>query len=393
MKILAVSVSPYLLVRSGRLCADILSFLAQKKYEVAAAVDQHDVTWFAPDADNRFFFKDVCEIFPFNNRNPKTASPQLYEIVSKYNPDVVLSIGSDYNEVDALFAIKSLNPDMFKWIHILTLDAIPIKDTYYDLFSKIDYMISTNQIGMDETDIFPNLQKEKCLVGVNPEIFNFSPQKENNDTLKILCCGKNSQATGIGSLIKASQNLNNCEIYCNLVEVNLGDYDLELLKKRYDKNNIIKFPEKYVGLNDGFSDIEMNEIYNNSDIFVDVSVRSATGMCLLEALSAGCVPITTKIGALKEIIELLPRELQFFVESNTYIGNFEEEYQIVDPNSIIENIEKIRKLKENKEGFLEIKHKIVEVVKTITRNNFLREIEKSLDFVEKEKGRITLKLE
>jgi len=388
MKILLVAPSPYLLTRSGRLSADILSFFAQKN-EIAAAVYDHDTQWFAPSGEGKFFFKDVCELFPFNNRNPKVSAPQLYEIISQYKPSIILSLG-DYDEVDALFAIKSLDPSLFKWIHILTLDASPIKDIYYELFNKIDYLISTNEMGMKETDIFPTLQKEKCLVGIDPTIFNFSPKI--NDDLKILCCGKNSQSTGIASLIKASQNLNNCEMYCHVGTTDKGDYDLKSLKNRYDKNNVVKFPEKYVGLNDGFTDEEMNKMYNNYDIFIDCSVRSATGMSLLEALSAGCVPITTKTGALKEIIDLLPRELQFFAESNSYIGNLEEVYEIVSTESIVENIEKIKKLKENKEGFLEIKKKIEEVVKEITREKFLQKVEKVLDFVKKEEG-LTLKLE
>lgn len=392
MKILLVAPSPYLLARSGRLNADILSFLAGKKYEIASAVTQHDAGWFAADADNRFFFKDVCEIFPFSNRSPNISTPQLYEIIQRYKPSVVLSLG-DFHEVDALFAIKSLDPDAFKWIHILTLDAIPIKDTYSDIFYKIDYLISTNQMGIDETSVYPNLPKEKCLVGVDPSIFYFSGEKINDDELKILCCGKNSQSTGIASVINASQYLNNCEIYCHVGVHDAGDYDLETLKKRYDKNNIVKFPEKYVGLNDGLTNEEMNKMYNNSDIFIDVSVRAATGMCLLEAMAAGCIPIVTKIGALKEIIELLPRDLQFFAESNLYVGNMEEEYQVVSVKSIVENIEKIRKIKNNnKEGFLEAKMKIAEVVKNMTRKVFLEKLEKVLFFAEKEKG-LTLKLE
>lgn len=390
MRILLVAPSPYLLARSGRLNADILSFLGKKKYEIATAVWDLDTGWFAADADNRFFFKDICEIFPFSNKSPSISTPQLYEIIQKYKPEIVISLG-DYDEVDALFAIKSLDTDVFKWIHILTLDAAPIKDTYFDIFSKIDYLISTNQMGIDETSVYSNLSKEKCLVGVDSSIFYFSGEKIN-DELKILCCGKNSQSSGIASVINASQYLKNCEIYCHTGVLDRGDYDLQLLKKRYDKNNIVKFPEKYVGLNDGLTNEEMNKMYNNSDIFIDVSVRSATGMCLLEAMAAGCIPIVTKVGALKEIVELLPRDLQFFAESNLYIGNMEEEYEVVSVNSIAENIEKIRKIKNNNEGFLEAKKKIAEVAQKMTRKMFLEKIEEVLFFAEKEKGR-TLKLE
>jgi len=387
MRILTISASPYLLTKLGRLHSDvILNFY--KQHTLYSAVWDHDLKWFSPDEQGHYFYEKngekICQLLPYISQNPQISSPQLYEIFQKVKPELVISIG-DYNEVDAIFAIKTLNSTKFKWVHVLTLNAGPIKDTFNDVFNYIDYVVHTNKKSKKMVSKLSPVANSFSYVGIDESVF-FYKNNINNEKLNIISCAKNSQASGIGSILSSSQFLNkdfNLYLHTNLYDT--GDYDLNLLKNRYDANEIVRFPENFVGLNDGTPDNELNDLYNDSDVFIDVSVRSATAIALIESMAAGCIPVVAPIGALKEIVDLLPEDCRFFVDGNLYIGSLEEEYYIVSPEHLSKIIQKIYNIKKHNKGkFLEMKNNIVSVVKTLKRKDFLKKIEEAIDFVKKE---------
>jgi len=391
MRILTISASPYLLTKLGRLHSDII-FNFYKKHTLYSAVWDHDLKWFSADDQGHYFYekngKRICQLLPYISQNPQLASPQLYEIFQKVKPELVISLG-DYIEIDAVFAIKTLNPTKFKWIHVFTLNAGPIKDTYNDIFNYIDYVVHTTKKSEKMVSELSPVANSFAYVGIDESIF-FYKNSPNNEKLNIISCAKNSQASGIGSILNSSQFLNNdFNLYLHTNLYDTGDYDLNLLKNRYDVNDIVKFPENFVGLNDGATEEELNNLYNNSDIFIDVSVRSATAISLIESMASGCIPVVAPVGALKEIVDLLPENYRFFVDGNTYIGSLEEEYYIVSPQHLSKIIKKISHIKKHNEGeFLKMKNTIASVAKTIKRKSFLKKIEEAIDIVKKENSLI-----
>ena len=391
MRILTISASPYLLTKLGKIHSDvILNFYRQ--HTLYSAVWDHDLKWFSADEKGHYFYEKngerVCQLLPYISRNPQLASPQLYEIFQKVKPELVISIG-DYNEIDAVFALKTLNPAKFKWIHVFTLNAGPIKNTYNDIFNYTDYVIHTTKKSEKMVSDISPVANTFSYVGVDESIF-FYKNNQNDEKLNIISCAKNSQASGIGSILNCSQFLNkDFSLYLHTNLYDAGDYDLNLLKSRYDVHNLVKFPESFVGLNDGVTDEELNNLYNNSDVFIDVSVRSATAISLIESMAAGCIPVVAPVGALKEIVDLLPEDYRFFVEGNIYIGSLEEEYYIVSPqhlSKIIQNISNIKK--HNKGEFLKMKNTISSIAKTLKRKSFLKKIEEAVDIVKKENSLI-----
>jgi len=152
-----------------------------------------------------------------------------------------------------------------------------------------------------------------------------------------------------------------------------------LLKKRLKADNL-ELPVDFVSLNDGVSGDKLNELYNDSDIILDVSVRSSTGLCVLEGIATGCIPLVTKVGALREIVELISDSDEHFVDSVTYVGENEEEYEVANWNSIVDRILYFEKMK--KERPIEFGKKIVEIqdiASHFSREKFVDGIRKNLE--------------
>jgi glycosyltransferase involved in cell wall biosynthesis len=392
MKVLTVSSSPYLLTKLGRMNSSILCYLNKNGYEVGSAVFHNDPAWFVPGNDGIVKFEKnnqfICNLYPFLNLAEKS-SVQVYEIMKKFQPDIVITMG-DYQEVDFLFAIKALHPNLFKWINILTIDAYPINNSRKDAFKYMDYVLTTTKLGLTEVTRLTSVAVEHLPFGVDSNVFYDTGVGRLEDRLDVFGCGKNSQTSNPAAFIKGLLDANKIEkdingyLHTNISD--LGDYDLFNLRDRYRKGCLgnVEFPTLFVGLNDGVNDSELNYKYNTSDVIVDVSVRSSTALSLLEGMSTGCIPVGTRVGAIKEVISMMPKEYQFFVRSNTYVSNLDEEYEIVsseDLSSILLKIYQLKKKDLNKFGVIrEISRS---VAKKFDVNGFLVKIK---DIIEKTKN-------
>jgi glycosyltransferase involved in cell wall biosynthesis len=401
MKILTVSASPYLSTKLGKINSYVLECLSEMPdVEVSSAVWHHDISWYSASEDGQFFFekndKKICRIYPFINR-VDMSSPQVYEIMKKAQPDVVISIG-DYHETDFIFAIKSLHPTLFKWINILTIDAVPINDSRKDSFQYMDYILSSTKEGAKEVSEFCNTLCEYVPIGIDHDVFNIKDNIiKNSNKLKIFGCGKNSQSSGSATYMmgvaSARDRNENIESYMHTNISDEGDYDLYYLKERYDKHNAIALPEEFIGINEGIEEKALVEKLNGCDVVADLSVRAATGMSVLEGMACGCIPVATKVGALKEIIEEMPEAYQFFVDSNVYVGALAEHYEVASYKSFADILLELENIKKRKpEVFQEIKSCSVKVSKKFELRNFLRKIKDVIKVVRNNKNELNLEI-
>lgn len=383
MKVLTISSSPYLLTKLGRINSSILKRLSKTLPfdNIASIVWHHDISWFAPNDDNEFIFEDggdaICKLYPIP-KSPEQATPNVYDVIKSYQPDVVVTIG-DYHETDFLFALKTLNPKMFKWISILTIDAYPVNETRKDAFNYINKAIATTKMGQKAVNDLSRVDCEYLPFGPD-QIFQPKVCEKNKDFLTVFGCGKNSQASGsatyIMGLSEAYKKDNDIKGYMHTNVSDRGDYDLSYLAERYGiKDNLI-FPDEFVGLNDGIDRDLLRSRYAASDVVSDLSVRSATGLCLLEGMACGCIPIATEVGALKEIISLMPKDFQFFVGSNTYVGSFEEEYEVANCKDFARILLKLKDIKENNPNMFDSMRKSsIKVANKFKLKTFTKRIE------------------
>lgn len=368
MKILTVGESPYLLSKSGKIHADVIRELKKNGHEINSAVWNFDITWFSGNEKGKYYYEDedeeICELHPFIP-HPDQTSPHLYEVMKKFEPDIIVSV-TEHDDIisSGLFAVCGLSPGKFKWIGVFLIEALPLNEKFVELFSVVDSGIFTTKASFDAVKK-DNEHLDCYYVPYGPDHDKFFDSSHEEDgtgsKLRLMSCSKNSQVSNIPALLISTGQLDS-RLYFNTNHSDVGEYDLEVLIRRYGCGNVV-LPDKFVSLNDGLTSEELNKKYNDSDIIIDVSVRSATALSVLEGMATGCIPVVTKIGALKEIIEKLPKEYQFFVRSNIYVGDHEKEYQIVSVDSMVEQLKKIKKIKdENKEEF----EKIRRIVKEMT---------------------------
>lgn len=358
MKVLTVGMSPYLLVHIGKINKSLICGLKKDGHVVASAVWHHDSSYFLPNDNGEHEFEQngevICRLYPFANYPEKNA-PALYEIIKNFEPDVVISIG-DYTDTDFIFSIKALMPNQFKWISILTIDSPPINEKRKEAFEFIDLAVVANKMALKEVKKISRVETRLIRFGPDHGIFykdNDVIKEEAN--LRVMSCSKNSQASSTAvfmkSIVEANKIYNGITGYLHTNVSDRGDYDLDLLMNRFEAGNCVFLPDKFVSLNDGISDKDLNSEYNKSDIIVDLSVRSSTGLTVLEGMSTGCIPLTVDIGANGEVVGLIDKSL--IISSNTYIGQFEEYYEIPSPEDFTKKLIKLYELKRDNKDFVE----------------------------------------
>jgi glycosyltransferase involved in cell wall biosynthesis len=331
MKILTIGASPYLLVRNGKMNADVIERFISEGHQVSSAVWHHDEGYFMPsDEGVHAYEKDgrtICQLYPFT---PKTeeASPFIYELMKRIQPDLVVTIG-DHKDTNFIYAIKAMYPTLFKWIAIYTFDSKGLSPSLKDAFEYADCSLVTSDFGAEEILAVANV---KCICnpyGVNHQIFNYI---DGFDRDTVLCSARNAQASNLPAFIMAMAGTGiKSYLHTNLYDP--GDYNIDLLKERYKADNL-EYTSDYCSIKDGIPSSKLNEIYNKSAVIVDCSIKSATGLSLLEGMACGCVPVGPNYGRVGEIISQMPEGLKFTVSYNTFIGQNEEEFAIISPTEL-----------------------------------------------------------
>ena len=388
MKIFTLSASPYLFTKLGKMNSDLLLNLKEQGHEVGSIVWHLNTAWYLPDEkDNKYKYETddgvVCDLFPFIP-HPEQSTPMIYDIIKQEKPDIIISIG-DYHQFGHLFAIKALEPQNFKWVGIFTVDALPINEEETEIFDYVDVAVATTQSAKEAIQKIKG-SCEYIPYGVHLEELDGDFTVEG-DNLKIITCAKNAQASNIAGLLKAvmianQENNGQIECYLNTNYSDAGEYNLDILINRYGVKDYIKLPDCYTSLNDGMPFRDLVDIYKHSDVIVDVSVRSATGLSILEGMTCGCIPVCSSVGALKEIVNKLPKDYRYFPSTNTYIGSHEEEYEIISIKNLAKVFGMLLKIKKDKAKFCEIKNKCIEISKVFSYTDFVDAVDKIIGGLE-----------
>ena len=378
MRILTVGASPYLLTKLGKMNNDVLCVLKEQEHDIASAVWHLDPSWFTPDNNGIYYFehdnKNICRLFPFMHLSEQS-STQLYEIMKSFQPDIVISIG-DYHEMTCVAPVKSMYPQLFSWISVFTIDALPINENMREIFEHVDYALTTTKMGHKAVSDIVHGDCEYLPYGPDHSIFYPLSKEKKDKELTVISSEKNCQSTNIACFIKAISNTcSGVRSYLHTNLYDLGDYDIHLLIDRFKATEKVQLPNRFVGLNDGYMPNELNEKYNLADVVVDVSVRSATGLTVLEAMSTGCIPVCTKVGALSEIVEMMPKEFQYFVPSYEYIGEKEESFFVASVEGLTCIINELYEMKINRpDDFMEASNKSIEISSRFSKENFVKRV-------------------
>jgi len=397
MKILTVGASPYIHTRGGRINSFLLSNF-KKQHDVISVVWHHDINYFVADDGKYTYNKDeeiVSILYPIFHpkKNPfkEKATIALYEIIKQEQPDIVLSIG-DIDETDFLHSIKQLID--FKWIGIFTIASSSdiLNPDKMDFLESVDFAIHTNKKVKNDWDQY--IKKNNIVInskyypiGINFDKF-YRDELINKDKFIVLNCSKNSQYSNLPAFIEGFAKFYNkqpdVEAYLHTNINDPGNYNILWLLEKNNMQDVIKLPEKYASFKDNISDEELNSLYNRSCVLVDCATRSATGLCVKEAIRAGCVPLVTEnSGAISEFV----KDQHLKIKSERFIGENEEDLYIASIDDISNKLKVLYRLwKYNKKYFIEGSNRIVDEVKNI--NDLLKYLECVFEEIFKENKKV-----
>ena len=415
MRILTIGESPYILSALSRIHRDMISFMKEKGNTVGAACWNYDTQWFAASDNGEFSYEkdgeSVCQVFPFLDISDK-ASPQLYEIMKKFKPDVVISMSSS-DLLPAISSIKSIYPDIFKWAAIVSDGAFPMSKSRKDDLQLADIVIATNQDTYNSVqELCKNVYSVHIPYGADTELFTPKrlPVDGSEDRVEglfraVMVC-RNDATSNIPAFIRGVAEANKRG---SAVEglIHTDIYDPTLLQEFYDIEQMIeehgdgcvRMTSSFMSPSDGVSDEKMREIYSDADVVVNCSLSSASGLSALEGMACGCIPMMSPVGAMKDIgltynahgLKATGMTCGANLEACPFIWRDSKEYSVVSSDTIAEAICFWASFK--KEEPFEIA-KLREVSQTVSgllsRNVFLKATEEAIAEVLKVKSPLVL---
>lgn len=379
MNILTIGNSPYLLDSYSKINRDLLVSLKNAGHRIGSLVFNHDIKYFLPDELFNHNFdhngKTICPLFPFLKHISLAAF--IMQVLRSAQPNVVISIGN-YSEIQALAAVKAKYRKLFKWIAILPFGGDNINDNYRLDLEMADCIVATNSASAKEYAKL--VQTEVQMVEYGPDHNVFYPLGLDRKQFGVAFCGKNNQLNAIASIIKAASIAN---IYMGL-HYNCsddGEYDIDLLIRRFKLENHVKRPNKYISLRDGVEECELNNYYNNYDAVIGCSSQSSTALSMLEAMATGCIPIGVNFGSEGEIISQLPKEFQFFVPYSYFIGPKEEGHAVVSADEIAKVFLNMKQLSADRYWLAAARQASASVAKNFSKDMFTKRINDILEYV------------
>lgn len=308
---MTIGQSPYLLTSHAKIHGLLLQHLYKSGHAIASIVSHHDSTYFVPEEDKKgrphyyYKFEDhKIPIFPFRHSHEPAIT--VYNILNIFKPDLVITVG-DFTDCLFMKAVKMFCDYPFKWLAILANHTYPINENNAELVESMDTILCTNTMTANMIqELFPK-NVEMCYFGGEPGL----EQDQNpSNKFRIMTSGKNAQVDNIPMLMTVASELieeiPNLELYVHANVYDAGDYDLSLVKERIDpKGEFIRFPNKYVSLVDGYSNLEYQTELRASDLFVSISMTSGTGLSVFDAMSCGCLPLMSNVGCHREIADMI----------------------------------------------------------------------------------------
>ena len=350
MKLLTVGISPLYLTRNSKIHDTIIRNASGEGVELSSIFLEHDSEYFPQDSvDSRY--EEIGGTFYCNNEVGDKLITDVFDIIEKESPDIILSIGG-FSELEYMRAIKRIVPDVFSWIILLTSN---IDD---DISDFTETMIESDHVICLTEKTYGGLGK----LGVERSLFRYGVDNEylsniNEAKPKLLqkptfiVNDKNTQQSNLALIMDAFSCFKNSDfkliLHTNYYEN--GDYNLDHLMSKL-KFGQVEIPDKFIGIKEGDSIENMIKKYREAHFVIDLSIKPVTSLCVFEGMSQGCIPIINKSGTAHEEIrdsEEFPVLQDFLVDNSVFFGQHLEPFYMASKDSFCDKIKKAINLVEN----------------------------------------------
>ena len=330
MKVVTLGFSPYLNMSHAKIHSMILKELYFSEHQVACVAMGHDTTYHIPKEDKEgtpiyyySFDEHNIPLVPVVNRNEPGIA--VYEILKIFQPDVLVTIG-DFNDYCFMKAVKMFADFPFKWVAILANYSYPINEKHIELIEEMDGILCTNSSSFNMLrDLFKKDEISLAYVGCGKTL---AEGNRDVNRFRIMSSGKNRVSDNLPMLMEICSNIRETipelELYLHSNIYDQGDFDLNLLKERFDpKDEFIVFPEKYVSLTDGYTEEGYAQELAKSDIFANISLNSSSALTVFEGLSHGCWPVMTDAGCHRDVADMFIKIYPEFQRNDFLVQSIE----------------------------------------------------------------------
>jgi glycosyltransferase involved in cell wall biosynthesis len=312
-------------------------------------------------------YKNIINFLRLRTDLKKEIDSNYYDIIHIHTSKKLallkdlLVIKSVYNKFDGKIILH---------IHFADIEKILFNNKIFNIIIKkilenyVDEIIVLSQNLFEELlDFGLNKNKISILYNFQPSIYPKPSRNKLNlgdnfeETKKILFLGSLDERKGIEDLLKSLSYLNNSNFHL-YVGGTFKNNKFEKKIKSYINNNKLQNKVEFLGYINGNS--KLNRLLK-TDIFILPSYGEGLPISILEAISSGCAIISTKVGAIPEIIkedyngylvepgdiEELSKKINILLNNNELLDNIKinnlNEYDKYSDKIFIDNLISIYK--------------------------------------------------
>lgn len=266
--------------------------------------------------------------------------------------EVVNSFGKHIGNVQTERKIK--NKKKTKYILYTPIDSEPRPEDLVALKYFDEVITYTDYAKTTIKPLLPESKWKKIKVvphGIDTDVFYPLPNEKNSETKKRLfgtddvfvfgSVNRNSARKDLGTLIigfamfKHTSQVNAVlYIHCNPKD-KMG-IDCHRLSSRLglEINKDIFFPKEFCE-NNGYSESELNEIYNSFDCFITTTTAEGWGLTVTEAMAVKKLVVCPKHTSLTEITDMGKNAFTFkFIQRAVFVNDFEKIRFISNPDEV-----------------------------------------------------------
>jgi glycosyltransferase involved in cell wall biosynthesis len=383
-RLLWISDNPYMRTGMGIVTKETINLL-KSKYDIAVAA------W---GCERHQFYQGI-KINQDQNR-PYTVysirkdcyeeKDDVIRAIQDFHPDVILCFGDQWN-FGYMGEIYKNFPNIYTGCYT-NIDSGPVSHQQAEIFKFFDFVIVSSQFAKNNIkELIPTRKIDIEYHGINHNIFYALNKIKIKQTLgipenffNIGYVARNQTRKNIPSFVKIfsefSKDKNDVlmTLVSDIRDTSHSGADLLNLIRR----NVVKEKQNIIITNPSkaITDEKMNLIYNSLDIYLSTSYAEGQGMPLMEAMSAGAIPIVPNAYCMPELIKagaIIPITGYITLEA-------ERNFACIDEKKAIETLECLYNMfKNNKKEFNGISEMNIQLSFNYNWNKLAKKIDENIE--------------
>lgn len=292
MKKIAVIIPSFAVGGAEAMVVQLLGHIDPKRFEILVIVLYDRVSTHIQDAADKIQWEVVY--LKKGKEQKLTGFYRMYRCLSRFHPDII------HTHLSFIYTVPWVMSHKVILIH--TVHCSPFEDRYKKVLAllarsrKLVQIAISQKIDEELKALYSTDNIEMIPNPVNVRRFSVTDRSYEKDELTFVCVGRLEAVKNHRFLLDGFRKLT--EKYpCQKLQI-VGDGSYRSKLEKYVKRSNL---EEQVTFTGAVSNVE--DIYENADVFVLVSRSEGLPMSVLEAMASGLPVITTDVGGLPDVVK------------------------------------------------------------------------------------------